>query len=435
MEKKLFFISFLVFSVVFGAKAQTELKLFSPSEPVNAEDVNSNFIYIKGLLDNNTQLIKNSEEEVVFNSFVSGELISDRLNENISKINDLGASIPLFTKITAEEFNNVFSQARSQILDSYVSPCAGATANLTVSGTVDLAAGAVYKYNNITVNSGATLRINGNVGNWTEICVLNNIVNNGTILVRAGNDGQTTHSSGTFTKQSDLGIGELSYSITQKQGARGGDGNNSINGYGKGGEPVDGIGGGGGGGAGGRGDASRNNASMAQSGRNGNLGNGGRGGTTWDNCGYGAAGAGGGGAGGRGVCWGGVSRAGGGGGGYKGHHGKGLVLYIEGNYSGTGVINASGRNGFNGGASGQVYSGDSSVANALGGRGGAGAGGSGGKIVIRHRNPAVFNTNVNGGNPGISGYVNATTVYGTTIGATTPEAGEAGSVDIKEILK
>ena len=92
--------------------------------------------------------------------------------------------------------------------------------------TVDVVEGSVKQYNSITINTGGTLRITGSTGAWTEIGCKNNCVINGTIIARAGYDGQSTHAGGTFSKTSAFGLGTISHSITQANGGNGGNGGN-----------------------------------------------------------------------------------------------------------------------------------------------------------------------------------------------------------------
>ena len=68
---------------------------------------------------------------------------------------------------------------------------------------VDLIGGSVKQYSSITINAGGILRITGDTGGWTEIGCKGNCIINGSIICRAGYDGQQTHSSGTFTKESE----------------------------------------------------------------------------------------------------------------------------------------------------------------------------------------------------------------------------------------
>lgn len=248
--------------------------------------------------------------------------------------------------------------------------------------TVDIAEGSVKHYSSIDVNVGGTLRITGNTGLWTEIGCLGDCIINGTVIARAGYDGQATHSGGTFSKVSAFGLGNLSYTIAQANGGKGGNTN--------GGVQTVGIGGGGGGGpaaAGSAGGSFSNGATGASGyagGTGGGLGNGGN--SVNDGSGaYPIGGSGASGGGGGALSTGKISIAygGGGAGGYKGHHGKGLVLFVEGSLSGTGSILCSGRTGFNGGA-GVDFSGVGGGDGGEGGGGGSGAGGSGGQLITKY---------------------------------------------------
>lgn len=252
---------------------------------------------------------------------------------------------------------------------------------ITSGQTIDLAEGSVRQYSSINIASGGTLRITGTTGAWTEIGCQGDCIINGQIIARAGYDGQATHSGGTFTKTSAFGLGSLSYTIGQIAGGAGGKGNFDI----AGGAQSLGRGGGGGGGNGGTGGtngAAGTNSNWAFGGAGGGLGNGSAGQNAVSSTpGAGGAGASGGGGGGLFSFKGTAYYGGGGGGGYKGHHGKGLVLYVEGTLSGTGSIVVSGRAGFAGGNGG----GSNPTSEVGGGGGGGGAGGSGGSIVLRYR--------------------------------------------------
>lgn len=256
--------------------------------------------------------------------------------------------------------------------------------------TVDLAGGGVYRYVDVEVESGGTLRITGEAGGWTEILCARDMILNGTILCRAGYDGGSTHGTGTFTKTSELGLGALSYSITQRSGnagAKGADASGGLRG-GYGGAQSNGSGGGGGGGA--RPDPMGYDGENGGSGNGTLRGNGANGGSEY---------------GGNGASRGGNGTGGGGGGGYKGHHGKGLAILIERNFSGSGSINVSGRDGFNGGSG-----------NGNGRSGGGGAGGSGGRLVFRRKNVLVPTVLYSGGSGGT--------------GNGTAQSGDNGSIDV-----
>jgi hypothetical protein len=279
--------------------------------------------------------------------------------------------------------------------DSYSSIISGADGNLTIAAgaTVDVAEGSVKQYNSINIAVGGTLRITGGAGAWTEIGCKGNCVIDGTILVQTGLNVPATHSGGTFTKTSAFGLGNLSYTIDQAlggSGSTGGDGG-IIGGGRPGGTQLNGNGGGGGGvgngaGAGGNGESNGAAGSNGAGGvGNSTLGNG-----TAASGAIGGAGGGGGGGGAQ------VSGGAGGGGGYRGRHGKGLVLYIEGTISGSGAIFASGGNGFTG-ASGSLSG------SVRGGSGGGGAGGSGGKVIVKYRNGVVPTISTFGGFGGVGG--------------------------------
>jgi hypothetical protein len=295
----------------------------------------------------------------------------------------------------------------------------GADGDLVVNTgvTFDLAEGSVKQYNSITIHTGGTLRITGNTGAWTEIACRNDCIINGQIIARAGYDGQTAGTGGTYSKTSAFGFGSLSYSITQSAGGTGGMGSGTA----AGGAQSTGNGGGGAGAsgnvragaAGGAGNSNGSTSGSASGGvANSTIGNGasGAGGSTGN-----AGGGGGGGGGGASST---ISNLpGGGGGGYRGHHGKGLLLFIEGNISGSGSVNVGGRNGFNGGTC-RATSGGGYPA----GAGGGGAGGSGGRLVIRYRAGTLPSLITAGGSGGIKG------TGGT--GGTNGSAGANGSSSV-----
>lgn len=308
----------------------------------------------------------------------------------------------------------------------------GADGDLVITSgqTVDLAEGSVKQYSSINIASGGTLRITGTTGAWTEIGCSGDCVINGQIIARAGYDGQVTHSGGTFTKTSAFGLGSLSYTITQANGGAGGVGDFSISG----GAQSLGRGGGGGGGNGGvggtNGGAGGVGYSGAAGGAGGGLGNGSTGGnaSVGGASGVGGAGASGGGGGGRFDFKSATSvYGGGGGGGYKGHHGKGLVLYVEGILSGTGSVAASGRAGFSGGNSGTGQGTGGAFVSS--GGGGGGAGGSGGSVVIRYRNSGTLPAlTVIGGTGGARGTSGSSTYFGVN-----GSAGSNGTSSISQI--
>jgi hypothetical protein len=294
--------------------------------------------------------------------------------------------------------------------------------------TVSIPEGSVKKYSDVIIRAGGVLRISGNVGSWTEIGVTGNLICDGLLECRTGYDGEATPITGTFTKTSAFGLGSLSTSITQANGGAGSSGGNNTS---SGGAQNAGRGGGGGGGDinGGNGGAGGSNGvnGTYPAGAGGSLLNGASSGST-----TGAVGSGGGGGGSR------VTRTisfgtststrtyyggGGGGGGYRGHHGKGLVLYVEGTIGGTGTITCAGRAGFNGGSGcPKIWTYGYS-----GGSGGGGAGGSGGRLVIRYRDLGrKLSLSVAGGAGGAGG--------GGTIPGAAGAAGAAGVLDLIKII-
>lgn len=286
--------------------------------------------------------------------------------------------------------------------------------------TVNIAEGSIKQYKSIQIDAGGILQITGTTGAWTEIGCSGNCIVNGQIIARAGYDGTATHNGGTFTKSSAFGLGNLSYTIAQQNGGAGANGSFVSATAGIGGSQANGIGGGGaGGGPGGNGGAGGQNGTSSGSypgGTGGGLGNGGNsvndGSNAYPIGGNGASGGGGGGYTPGGVpipksLGGGttseVAYGGGGAGAYKGHHGKGLVLYVEGSLSGTGSVICSGRAGFVGGA-GVDYSGTGGADGGGGGGGGGGAGGSGGSLILKYGSlVSTPSVSVSGGAGGAGG--------------------------------
>lgn len=424
----------------------------------------------------------------------------------------------------------------------------GSQGDLTVLNgqTVVINAGDIRDYNNVTINAGGTLEINGSSsGAITVLGVAGNLTINGTIR------GNNRAAGGTYNLVTPNGE-SISYSATQRSGGRGGYGGrgvtNILNDAGGvnltlspsparsvgGSASPTGIGSGGGGGAGGY---TPNTNTLAPifphppvgvpniEGKDGGTGgasgsgqsfpslpniSGGAGNATLGNGGSspnatssgaridtpsapgnpsfvlisrqsqpsGTGGGGGGGAGGylfapRGgtvpapdrpniplylACF--RSATGGGGGGYKGTHGLGLYIYCLGNITGSGNINLSGTNGFNGGSSGS--SPNISQPNpsfftyhvgGTGGGGGGGAGGSGGKLWVRKPALSDFTVPVStsGGNAGSGGargtvgsanFPSGGTGWPTAISwrpamqgeaGVAGQSGLAGSVDVQDI--
>lgn len=315
---------------------------------------------------------------------------------------------------------------------------------VTNGQTVNIAGGSVKQYSSIDIQSGGTVIITGTTGSWTEIGCAGDCTINGQIICRAGLVGQSTHSSGTFTKTSAFGLGPLSYSITQRAGGNGGlSFSNTGGGLINGGVQVDGLGAGGAGsctadpsklGFGGAGGNGGQNGSQGTSGVDSSTTSGGIGGqlTNGQSPAYndtttgsmaGGNGAGGGGGGGTGFGRG----NGGGGGGYKGHHGKGLVLYVEGNLSGLGVVSCSGASGFNGGNSGFYW-------RLPAGGGGGGAGGSGGKLEIRYRlSSGLPSLSVSAGSGGAAGSTSAGNAEGYGQNGTSGQSGLNGVLNVIQI--
>lgn len=259
---------------------------------------------------------------------------------------------------------------------------------VTNGQTRTILAGGVYDYSSIEVQVGGTLVIDATLTpELTQIYCTGNLINNGTIIGRRIGNG------GTFSRITTVGE-SISFSISQSSGGRGQDGNGAVGGAGS-----NGFGGGGAGGAysapGGNGGSGGANGGAGADGGRCFGGFGGAGNltlgvgeanrtssrSTVDGADGGHGGGSGGGGGGGGSRRKYSSNSGGGnsgaGGGYKGQHGIGVYLYVLGTCSGSGVIDLSGTQGFNGGAS--VNRGF----HGYGGAGGGGAGGTGGTLVVR----------------------------------------------------
>jgi hypothetical protein len=259
--------------------------------------------------------------------------------------------------------------------------------------TVNIPAGSIRDYNNVTINAGGTLAITGNSMAITQIGVRFNLVVNGIIRNEGYYGLDSSYSVVTPSGET------IAYSITQSASGRGGNGN--APGAAAGGDGVGGYGGGGGGAGGpGRGGYGGTGGSNNSPGYNSPAGGSryGLGNYTLGNGldGQAVFGGHGGGSGGGGSNYGGA----GGGGGYKGTHGRGLYLYVTGTISGTGQISCAGGNGYNGGLGGPYANG-----HGAGGGGGGGAGGSGGTLWVRKpaASPFTVPVTVAGGTGGVGG--------------------------------
>lgn len=128
--------------------------------------------------------------------------------------------------------------------------------------------------------------------------------------------------------------------------------------------------------------------------------------------------------------------AGGGGGGFRGRHGGAVYVFFNGVITGSGIIDVSGDQGYNGGNGGQntapLQGGGSSAgffSPAPAGGGGGGAGGSGGLAIVESGGDSLT-LNVNGGNGGAGGVTNTAQFAGsfsiTAQNGFTGQTGNAG---------
>lgn len=316
--------------------------------------------------------------------------------------------------------------------------------------TVNIPAGDIYDYMSIDIQAGGTLNIDATLTpELTQIYCKNNFNLDGKIT------GKRIGNAGTFEKIT--GVGEtVEFTIIQNLGGNGQAGNSTsggsgLNGFGGGGGGASGVtfgGNGGSGGAPGAPGVSTGSSGGTAFGGPGGVGNftlgDGLSNTSFTTSRGGQWGGRGGGSGGGGGAAGVFGRApavgayGGAGGGYKGQHGVGLYLYLEGTVSGTGHIDLKGTNGFNGANAITVGQG----LFGFGGAGGGGAGGSGGTLFVRQSgtnftdqadttlDPTKIFVDIQGGNGG-NGGVRA---YGPGGGAANGQNGSAGVYDVDDIL-
>ena len=331
----------------------------------------------------------------------------------------------------------------------------GVLGDLTIGAaeTVELAAGEVYDYDNITIAATGKLKFVGSTTDWTILAVATNLTVAGTIECK---DSTAVGVSSTTAPDNIA----LTGTITQKNGGAGGKGGANLGGVGGAQTSGSGGGGGGGGGTGASGGAAGVGGANGSDGETYNLPNGtggvagqgtagggnGVSGTTVKG-GNGAAGGnisgsgGGGGGGGAYQSIGYYKAAGGGGGGgaAKGYHGKNLYIRCGGTFDGTsGTIDVSGGAGGAGGNAGNGYNESDPPGNGAGGGGGGGggAGGSAGKIYIRHNGAVNYTAptlTVTAGAAGTGG------TKGTPVIAQYPSVdgaagtiGNAGSTDVAE---
>ena len=295
----------------------------------------------------------------------------------------------------------------------------GSDGSLTIINgqTIQLTAGSIKDYTNLTINTGGILEITGSTGAFTYIGCSGNLVMNGSIYARESTF--TGYIGGTAPDGR-----ALTYTIAQNAGGTGGNGGNRGGGLGGAGGAQSGGHGGGGGGGGAYNGTGYNGGAGGAGGSNGAAGAGtssGAGGAsisssygssgatsqspfsayTGANGGNGANGGGGGGGGGYTTGAQNYGGAGGGGGGSAGLSGKCLYIRVKGNVSGTGTIYINGANGGSGGTS-RNYNNSMSD---NGGGGGGGAGGSGGCVFLKCNgtNAGTVNVTTTGGSGGSGG--------------------------------
>ncbi len=287
--------------------------------------------------------------------------------------------------------------------DMYVHKVSGTDGNLVVSSNTSIPAGVLKQYNSLTVNAGSTLTITGT--GVTEIGVRGDLVLNGTIIFQEDFIAQSLSVPSYFTGSN------LNFPLFQSAGGNGGNGGrNGGRASGNATNTAHGNGGAGGSGNGttfntaiGNGTAPTTTAGGR--GGNGGAGSGGAGGiTTSTNGKNGANGSG-------------PGSGAGGGGGYRGKHGGRLHLFVEGSFSGSGVLNVSGTSGGRGG-NGGAGSGGGSNDSGGGGGGGGGAGGNGGQLYLGVRLNNSFSGTINysvgsGGLKGVKGSGGIATILAT----------------------
>lgn len=300
---------------------------------------------------------------------------------------DLGEVSLNNTQIPLISNYNFFVQSAATHGDIWVGP--GETVVLPTSGK--------KQYGDFAVEAGGTLELAPG-GGITEIEVLENCIINGTIKANKGE-----HIGGTWNSTSVLSE-PLSFSVTQKNGGTGGEGeeDDSLNPGGLGGAHFNGNGGGGG----------RSAQFVALVGGNASTGLAGLGAGQDDLAAstYGEDGAPS------------LFSSEAGSGGFRGAHGQGLYIKAR-KILGTGTIEASGQKGGDGGDGAEFMFGPSLYGNA---GGGGGAGGDGGKVWLRYQlDSPTLTVNVlagDKGNRGLGGFGETEAEHGV--------AGTVGSVDI-----
>lgn len=366
MVKYLFYICLLV-SVSLGA----QILPFSPGEDISASKFNSNFEYVKS----RAQSILPEVDYSPLVIFSPGDTVSANIiNQNYDFFTNLFwqksfSMLPLepngkiFSSTINENFNNLLLgiEAGNEIVDFEA-----VDGDLLVQSgeTFVLPAGSVKKYSSVVVEEEGVLEIQGDSLLLTEIAVDGNVVIDG--LIR----GRGYFVGGSFNGTSQISSENISFSIPQSAGGNGGATGPTV--YG-GGSSNSGNGGGGG-----RADV----PCLAGTGATGNSAS-----PSSPGAGIGS----------NGGCGCGCIGGGGGAGGYRGEHGHSLVLIVNGQVYGNGIIDLSGESGFNGGPG--ITGGNG------GGGGGGGAGGSGGYLRVRYYQVFDENITVNlsGGLGGIGG--------------------------------
>lgn len=292
--------------------------------------------------------------------------------------------------------------------------------------TLTITTGSTKDYSSIYVETNATLRISG-------AAALTIIGSRGPVVI----DGRI-ESIGTYAGSASTTQTPDRNTVTYNNDFRGSGGAGGTGGDGvyPGGPSFSGRGGGGGGGwtGGGGGGYGGNVVNNDYT-----LGNGAPGQPTSNGYRYSTPGYGGGGGGGQGAGRGGAGGSdqggGGAGGGYFGANGSHIYIKTRSTITGSGIIDASGKNGFNGGngGNGSGTGGTGGDGGSGGGGGGGGAGGCGGDVWIYSKYvtvPAISNRGEGGlagaGGPGYEGRSGYAGANGS--------AGVAGDITIVTLL-
>ena len=387
MRNKFIIITFIaVFHVSWAIFQQGEVTS-SQALKIELENIQSK---AKGMqptkdYDSNIQMPQAGQpiyKEIFNNLFLklNNNMSYRNINTNTYNIGDIVDAIDIQSKLADinsklnSNINNIPDNQGSVIVSS------GETLNLTP--------GSVNRYESLVVEAGGNIVINDGDLSLTEIVVRGDFVLNGTI------SGRGFFPGGNYSANSITTGTNFNFSIPQSSGGNGGSG---WTGYSPGYTAY------GNGGGGARSDA----PCVAGSGANGNSASmnvpGGAIGTYWG-CGCG--------------CYGG----GGGAGGIRGKHGHSLLIIVEGDFEGNGVINLSGENGAAGSAGETAGNG--------GGGGGGGAGGSGGKLFIRYAgalSPGIQKF-IDGGSGGSGGSGGGATVHNVGYSGSEGSPGVSGSI-------